>query len=304
MECFHFCPEYRPGSYYGTNQDPNAYGKTTDLTVMAGTQYAYSFDKFLFMPSDLTAGLEYSFDHLKDEMIGYNRFTNQKVHIESAFLQNEWKNKRWSFLIGGRLDKHNMMDHVIFSPRANIRFNPTEDINIRASYSSGFRAPQAFDEDMHISAVGGEVAMIQRAKDLSEEKSQSLSASVDFYHRFKNGIQLNFLVEGFYTSLSDVFVLEDIGKDEQGNLIKERRNGSGAKVMGLTLEGKSVLTSWLSLQAGATFQRSRYKDVPYAGYLWLFYGYSHAFQTFHGFPVGNLYGKYVGAAFGGIYTFG
>ena len=205
------------------------------------------------MPSDLTAGLEYSFDHLKDEMIGYNRFTNQKVHIESAFLQNEWKNKRWSFLIGGRLDKHNMMDHVIFSPRANIRFNPTEDINIRASYSSGFRAPQAFDEDMHISAVGGEVAMIQRAKDLSEEKSQSLSASVDFYHRFKNGIQLNFLVEGFYTSLSDVFVLEDIGKDEQGNLIKERRNGSGAKVMGLTLEGKSVLTSWLAIFASGRY---------------------------------------------------
>lgn len=35
---------------------------------------------------------------------------------------------------------------------------------------------------------GGEVAMIQRAKDLSEEKSQSYSTSVDFYHRFKNGI--------------------------------------------------------------------------------------------------------------------
>nr|AMJ33062.1 TonB dependent receptor [uncultured bacterium] len=33
------------------------------------------------------------------------------------------------------------------------------------------------------------------------------------------------------------------------------------KVMGLTLEGKSVLTSWLSLQAGATFQRSRYKEA-------------------------------------------
>ncbi|KKB47902.1 hypothetical protein HMPREF1212_03751 [Parabacteroides sp. HGS0025] len=248
-------------SYYGTGKDPNAYGKTTDLTWMTGTQYAYSFDKFLFMPSDLTAGLEYNFDHLKDEMVGYNRFTNQKVHIESAFLQNEWKNARWSFLIGGRLDKHNMIDHVIFSPRANVRFNPTENINIRASYSSGFRAPQAFDEDMHISAVGGEVAMIQRAKDLSEEKSQSYSTSVDFYHRFKNGIQVNFLAEGFYTNLSDVFVLEDIGKDEQENLIKERRNGSGAKVMGLTFEGKAVLTSWLSLQAGVTLQRSHYKEA-------------------------------------------
>ena len=247
-------------SYYGTGQDPNAYGKTTDLTFMAGTQYSYSFDQFLFMPSDLTAGLEYNYDHLKDEMIGYNRYTNQKVHIESLFLQNEWKNKRWSFLVGARMDKHNMIDNVVFSPRANVRFNPTEDINIRASYSSGFRAPQAFDEDMHISAVGGEIAMIRRAKDLKEEKSQSLSTSVDFYHRFKNGIQVNFLVEGFYTSLNDVFVLEEIGKDEQGNIIKERRNGSGAKVMGLTLEGKSVLSSWLSLQAGATLQRSRYNE--------------------------------------------
>ena len=247
-------------SYYGTGQDPNAYGKTTDLTFMTGTQYSYSFDKFLFMPSDLTAGLEYNYDHLKDEMIGYNRYTNQKVHIESLFLQNEWKNKRWSFLVGARMDKHNMIDNVVFSPRANVRFNPTEDINIRASYSSGFRAPQAFDEDMHISAVGGEIAMIRRAKDLKEEKSQSLSTSVDFYHRFKNGIQVNFLVEGFYTSLNDVFVLEEIGKDEQGNIIKERRNGSGAKVMGLTLEGKSVLSSWLSLQAGATLQRSRYNE--------------------------------------------
>ena len=247
-------------SYYGTKQDPNAYGKTTDLTFMTGTQYSYSFDKFLFMPSDLTAGMEYNYDHLKDEMIGYNRYTNQKVHIESLFLQNEWKNKRWSFLIGARMDKHNMIDNLIFSPRANVRFNPTEDINIRASYSSGFRAPQAFDEDMHISAVGGEIAMIQRAKDLKEEKSQSISTSVDFYHRFRNGIQVNFLVEGFYTSLNDVFVLEDIGKDEQGNIIKERRNGSGAKVMGLTLEGKSVLSSWLSLQAGATFQRSHYNE--------------------------------------------
>lgn len=247
-------------SYYGTDQDPDAYGKTSDLTWMIGSQYIYSFDHLLFMPSDLTAGIEYSYDHLKDEMLGYNRFTNQKVHIESAFLQNEWKNNQWSFLIGARLDKHNMIDNPVFSPRANIRFNPTEDINIRASYSSGFRAPQAFDEDMHISAVGGEVSLIQRSKDLKEEKSQSLSTSVDFYKRV-GGVQLNFLVEGFYTNLSDVFVLEDIGKDEMGNLIKEHRNGSGAKVMGLTLEGRSILTSWLQFQAGFTFQSSRYKEA-------------------------------------------
>ena len=245
-------------SYYGTGQDPNAYGYTTDLTALVGAQYSYDFDRFLFMPSQIMTGIEYNYDHLKDEMIGYNRYTNQKVHIESFFLQNEWKNKKWSFLVGGRLDKHNMMDNVVFSPRANIRFNPTEDINMRASYSAGFRAPQAFDEDMHISAVGGDVMMIERADDLKEEKSHSLSTSVDFYHRFRNGIQVNFLVEGFFTKLNDVFVLEERGTNENGNVIFERRNGSGAKVMGLTLEGKSVLNSWLSFQAGFTFQRSRY----------------------------------------------
>ncbi len=247
-------------SYYGTGQDPNAYGKTTDLTAMGGVQYAYSFDRLLFMPADLTVGMEYNYDHLEDRMPGYNRFTDQTVHIESAFLQNEWKNKQWSLLVGGRLDKHNMLDHVVFSPRANIRFNPIEDINIRASYSGGFRAPQVFDEDLHISAVGGDVALIQRDPNLKEETSQSLSASVDYYHRL-GGVQLNLLVEGFYTDLKNVFVLEDIGQDAQGNLIRERRNGSGARVMGLSLEGRSVLTSWLQLQAGFTFQRSRYKEA-------------------------------------------
>ena len=54
-----------------------------------------------------------------------------------------------------------MVDHVIFSPRANLRYNPTENMNLRASYSFGFRAPQAFDEDLHIENVGGTVSMIE-----------------------------------------------------------------------------------------------------------------------------------------------
>ena len=77
-----------------------------------------------------------------------------------------------------------MVDHVIFSPRANLRYNPTENMNLRASYSFGFRAPQAFDEDLHIENVGGTVSMIELAKDLTEEKSQSLSISGDLYHRW------------------------------------------------------------------------------------------------------------------------
>lgn len=246
-------------SYYGAGQDPNAYGHTTDMTFVGGGQYSYEWDQCLFMPAEFTGGLEYNYDDLQDEMLGYNRTIEQTVHIGSAFFQNEWKNAHWSFLLGARLDKHNLIDHVIFSPRANVRYNPTADINLRFSYSSGFRAPQAFDEDLHITAVGGDVAIIRLSPDLKEENSQSLSTSVDFYRRF-GAVQTNFLVEGFYTDLRNVFILEEKERDDQNNLILERRNGKGARVMGVNLEAKAVY-SWMQFQAGATIQRSRYKEA-------------------------------------------
>ncbi len=245
-------------SYYGVKQDPNAYGNTADLTYVGGGQFFYHFNCLAFMPSDLTLGAEFNYDELTDRIKGYERDFTQRTRIYSVFLQNEWKNDRWSVLLGGRLDKHNMLDHVVFSPRVNLRFNPTSDLNFRASYSGGFRAPQAFDEDLHIAAVGGDVAIIQLAPGLKEEKSRSVSVSADWYHRFGQ-VRVNFLAEGFYTNLKDVFVLEDISK-EDGIITKERRNGSGAEVMGVNLEARAVFTRWFELQAGATLQRSRYKE--------------------------------------------
>lgn len=242
-------------SYYGGGQDPNAYGNTNGVTFQGGGRYHYLFDDLLFMPAELTSGIEYSGDLLKDNMWGYDRYLRQDVHIASAFLQNEWKNDYWGILIGGRLDKHNLIDHFIFSPRANLRFNPTENINLRFTYSSGFRAPQAFDEDLHIENVGGTVSMIERSADLKEEKSHSISLSADLYHQFGD-FQTNLLAEGFFTRLSDIFLLEDIG-ERDGILIKQRRNGSGARVMGMTLEGKIAWRDQLQLQGGITLQQSR-----------------------------------------------
>lgn len=250
-------------SYYGGGQSSEsalkAYGGTTDLTWIAGTQYNYHWDKCLFMPADLTAGTEYNYDNLKDNQWGYNRYVAQKVRILSAFAQNEWKNEMWSFLIGGRLDKHSMLSKPIFSPRANLRFNPTENINLRASYSFGFRAPQAFDEDLHIENVGGTVSMIRLAEDLKEEKSQSTSISADMYHNWGDW-QGNLLIEGFYTNISDVFALTEISK-ENGVLIMERGNEKGSVVYGGTLEGKLAWRNIWQLQAGLTLQKTEYKEA-------------------------------------------
>ena len=61
-----------------------------------------------------------------------------------------------------------------------------------------------------------------------------------------------------YTDLHHVFVLEDIGEDQNGDKIKERRNGSGAKVYGVNLDAKVAHGREAQLQLGFTVQRSRY----------------------------------------------
>ena len=259
MNAFASVQHINRDSYYGAGMDPNAYGKTNDLTWVGGAQYIYKADNCLFMPSDLTVGLEYNEDYLRDNMSGYGRVTEQTVRIVSAYAQNEWKNSRWGILIGGRLDKHNLIDGLIFSPRANLRYNPTENINLRASYSYGFRAPQAFDEDLHIDNVGGTVSMIRLADDLRVEKSQSISVSADMYHRWGNW-QGNVLVEGFFTDLDDVFALRELGF-EDGILIKERHNESGARVFGANLEGKFAYKDIFQVQLGVTAQSSKYKEA-------------------------------------------
>ena len=250
----------RRQNYSGTDFDLNAYGNTNELTNVEGAQYTRELDNFLFMPAELTGGTEFSYDHLQDQILGYNRNIVQTVHIESAYLQNEWKTDRWGFLFGGRVDKHNLIDHAIFSPRVTLRFNPIKETNFRMSYSTGFRAPQIYDEDLHVSAVGGQVSLISSAPNLKAEHSQSLSVSMDLYHTFGT-VPANFKLEGFYTDLNDVFVLKDIGTDDQGNILKERTNGSGAKVMGITAEGKAVISTLIQLQAGATLQKSRYDEA-------------------------------------------
>ena len=248
-------------SYYGSNMDPNAYGSTHDLVAVSGAQYVHSFMRLWFMPAELTAGVEYNYNYLNDVTIGYGHNTTQKINIGSAFLQNEWRSDKWGFLIGARVDKHSLIDAPIVSPRANIRYNPSNKLNFRFSYSTGFRAPQAFDEDFHIAIVGGERVVTVLADDLREESSNSFSFSTDWYHTFGN-VQSNIMLELFHTTLDDVFTIRMLDEfDSKGNQVQERYNGSGATVMGMNLEGKGVFSEQFMAQAGLTWQKSRYKEA-------------------------------------------
>ena len=268
-------------SNYGKN-----FGITRGLTWVGGAQYTYDFDHFLFMPAQFLAGAEYSYDRLDDRMplreweteatksTGFDLSANptslspalhQVIRNASQFAQIEWKNDRWSLLLGTRLDENSAVKKAIFSPRATLRYNPTKNFNIRATYAKGFRAPQVFDEDLHVGVVGGEAQRVTNADDLRPEISHSFSLSDDMYFTL-GGAQVNLLVEGFYTRLLDVFTnYKD--KSENGISYYTRHNygindngqqaSSGAKILGLNLEGK-IAYRWLSLQAGLTLTSNKY----------------------------------------------
>lgn len=246
-------------SYYGAGQNPDAYGNTDNLTSVTGAQYVYNFQNLLFMPSELTVGSEYQYDDLHDRMPGYGRDIKQTTRVAGFFLQNEWKNKDMNILLGGRLDKHNLLDKAVFSPRVTLKYNFTPDLNWRGSYAAGFRAPQAFEEDLHLDAAGGVMKLIEIADDLRPEYSHSLSTSLDYYFKLGN-TEVNLLAEGFHTRINDIFILTETGLSPDGHIIVERQNGSGGQVSGINFEGKIAPSTRLQLQFGYTLQQSLYNE--------------------------------------------
>ena len=81
-------------------------------------------------------------------MTGYGRDLGQDVKIASggvAELNGNWIILRYIGRVPG-CDKHNLVDNVIFSPRINTLWKPSDKFQGRLTWSTGFRAPQAYDE--------------------------------------------------------------------------------------------------------------------------------------------------------------
>jgi len=246
-------------SYFGAHQDLNAYGRSNDATYLIGTQGYNKIDKFLFLPASLVYGLEVSGNNLVDSVPAYGTGTKQETNVIGAFAQSEWKAKYFRFVVGGRLDKHNLIKTPIFSPRLNIMYTPSEDLQVRASYGSGYRAPQSYDEDLHATQLGGQTVRTTLDPNLRPEYSHSFSLSSDYYVQLSDDYQANFLLEGFYTNLTDIFALKVV-EDSLGDLTQLRYNASGAKIGGVSITAKVSYQAKYTLTLGYTYQQSKYDD--------------------------------------------
>jgi outer membrane receptor for ferrienterochelin and colicins len=248
----------RRKSYYGAEQDPNAYGNTSDFGAVAGVQHSTTLPA---AGHTLVSGVEFNHNRLIDSAPAYNRSIDQRADQLGIFAQDTWTvHPKLTLLFGGRLDLHNLLENPVGSPRINLLYRLNPDWQVRAGYARGFRAPQVFDEDLHITQVGGGGTVISNAPGLGPEYSNAWSASAEYNKYIGDRWALGLTIDAFYTRLANVFILEEQGIDGDDNLLLERRNGPGARVQGLSVNPKLLYGKTLELQLSLTAQRSNYDE--------------------------------------------
>ena len=273
-------------SYYGAEKSLKDYGNTKDFSYTLGAQYNANFET-----SNLVVGVENNGGWLKDKKLGYADYENATVengvitdvpHTDNVTVANQSTNTtgvfgqyeiNWNkFLLsaGARFDHYRVEDKEsdnpdasgnVLSPRLSIKYNLKDFLQARVSYSQGYRAPQIFDEDLHVETSGSRKIIHKNSASLKQERSHSYMASLNYNKRINN-VYFDFLVEGFYTQLNDPFSNEFSDPDENGTVVYTRVNAEkGASVKGVNLELNVVPSDKFSLKAGFTVQSSEYEEA-------------------------------------------
>lgn len=236
------------------------YGTSKVETHQAGVQLNHKVDSFIGGEATFTFGTEYVYDDVLDVIEAYNYKIDQTTRNWGAFLQSDWDiTPKINFLSGLRIDKHNLLDKAIASPRLSLLYKMNKESQFRLGWGTGFRAPQAFDTDLHIAFAGGGISRISLSDNLYEERSNSYTASFN-YDKATEHLIAGFTVEGFYTKLNDAFYLFPLGEDNFGELF-EKRNGDGAVVKGITVETRANFDYVFQVDAGITLQSSKFTEA-------------------------------------------
>jgi outer membrane receptor for ferrienterochelin and colicins len=240
-------------SYYGTGRDPNAYGATENLLHVLDTQLNHYAGKHT-----VSWGLQSTAETLVDVQPAYDRFTDASYRNAGLFAQDDWALGRgWQLVYGLRADRHSSIDAVIVSPRAAVMYSPRANIDIRASIARGFRPPQVFDEDLHLSSVAGEARIIRLAPDLREETSTNYMTGVEWKPVAGRG-QALFELNGFYTGLHDQFHVGEADDPRTPEFEFVKANFGDARVYGVELNLGWGIDDWLVFQGGMVEQRARF----------------------------------------------
>jgi len=233
----------------------NYYGQTKNRTHTVGIQTTYSLGKHNF-----TAGAQYYSDLLDDKSVKNptyyinNTYTNKGFYFQDDFTLF---NNLLNFVIGARVDKHSEISEPVYSPRVNAKYELLSGLNLRLGYSTGFKAPQTFDEDLHIESLGGNQRVVRNAQNLQPEKSHTVSGGIQ-YEGFWVDKAILIGMTLFHSRLNDAFTEVENPDPSSDLILWQRINSDGASVSGLEADLGVKPTYNTELRLGLTYQNSKY----------------------------------------------
>jgi outer membrane receptor for ferrienterochelin and colicins len=243
-------------SYYGTGRDPNAFGQTDNQVAIFDSQLNHYAGRHT-----VSWGGQFSTETLDDRQPSYRRATDVSYSNVGIYIQDDWSfAPKWQLLYGVRGDAHSALRRPVVSPRLALMHSPVPALDIRLSVARGFRAPQVFDEDLHLSSVAGTIRLIEVDPNLREEHSANYMTGFEWKPEI--GIGQGLLeVNGFYTSLDDLFNVQEADNPDTPVAEFRKLNFGSARVYGVEMNVGWGIGDDLVLQGGIVEQRARFGEA-------------------------------------------
>lgn len=254
-------------SYYGGLADNSPESKLTALSFYGFSENPLHTGglqiQYITGPHTLSAGLQYDNDRILDKSVAATayyldeRFSNLGMYIQDEITFGGAK--QFNLVAGFRVDRHSTLENWIISPRVNFMYEVTKSLKVRAGYTSGFKAPQIFDEDLHICGLEGTQRVIRNIPGLKEERSTSLTGGFEFLD-FIGDIPLLFGITAFHTNLYNAYADQYISTT--GNIeFWQRINSEGAIAKGIEFDLGIKPVKGLEFRSGFTVKSNQYKEI-------------------------------------------
>ncbi|MEM9056853.1 MAG: TonB-dependent receptor, partial [Pseudomonadota bacterium] len=185
-----------------------------------------------------------------------NRFDNVGL-----LAQDEWTLSASTRVLAGlRADWSSEVDDAIVSPRVGLWFGPSPEWVFRANVSTGFRAPEVFNEDIHIDTLGARPIRVVNDPALREERSVSYAVGFDYDPGWRDNL-LSLDGQLYYTRLDDTFFLGDIRESATGELFQVRSNAGESRVLGAELTATVRPSDAFQLSVSSAYVDAAFDDA-------------------------------------------
>lgn len=213
---------------YDVYDDLSYYGITRYHAKQKSFYVNAFYEKELFKESKLKAGLSYRHE-LIDEDINFTHPTNKsyagiynkKESIPGIFLENVFEgfNKKLMMISGIRFDYHNKYNGVL-TPRLLAKYELSDETILRASFGTGFRTINLFNEYSNLFSSGRDIII---SGELNPEKVVNFGVNLVQYFTIGE-VHADLVVDYYKTNFTNKIIPDYNSNSSQ--VVFENLNGS------------------------------------------------------------------------------